>query len=116
MYSMVESTTAKFGQMKSVFGAKSPVVPIRYTILNPAQVYLSSGVTYANNYVKLLSTYEIQRLKNPLTPEDKQVYNSSPEDIKKQIKAGGSFQNIYIPLDPKRLTICILTRSKITNH
>lgn len=44
----------QFGQMKTIFGSKSPLLPIRYMILNPAQIYLISGVSYNNNYVKVL--------------------------------------------------------------
>lgn len=94
---------SKFGKMKAAFGAKDPIIPIRYVILNPAQVYLTAGANYNNNYVKILSTYEVNRLKNPVTAEDKQVFNSLPDDIKKQIKSGGAFQNLYMPLDQKRL-------------
>lgn len=93
----------KFGQMKSAFGAKNPSIPIRYIILNPAQVCLSSGISTNTNYVKVLSRYEIEKLKVGATPEDKQVFNSLPDNIKKLIRAGGSFNNIYMPLDKDRL-------------
>ena len=94
---------SKFGQMKRVMGAKSPIVPIRYVVLNPTQVYLNSGISYSNNYVKMLSRYEVEQLKNPQTPEDKQIFNSLPDNVKKTLKSGGSFANIFIPLDPSRL-------------
>lgn len=97
--------SAKYAKMQSVFGSKSPIIPIRYTFLNPTQVYLTSGVSYANNYVKMLSQYEILRLKNPVTPEDKQVFDSLPDDVKANIKGGRSGQSVFMPLDPKRL-IC----------
>ena len=93
----------QFGQMKTIFGSKSPLLPIRYMILNPAQIYLISGVSYNNNYVKALSRYEIERLKTPLTDEDKQVFNSLPENVKSLIKSGGSFREVFIPLDRERL-------------
>lgn len=93
----------QFGQMKSVFGSKTPSLPIRYVNLNPAQIYLISGISYNNNYVKALSRYEIERLKTPLTDEDKQVFNSLPENVKSLIKSGGSFREVFIPLDRERL-------------
>lgn len=94
---------SKYGQMKTVFGAKSPYIPIRYTILNPAQVYLTSGVVNGTNFVKALSSYEVMRLRNPKTPEDKIVFDSLPEDVQKQIMKGDARNGIFIPLDPSRL-------------
>lgn len=93
----------KFGQMRSVFGAKSPKLPIRYVILNPAQVYLTSALGTNNSYVKMLSRYEIEQLKKRNTPEDKQIFDSLPDNIKVIIEQGGSFNNLYIPLEKERL-------------
>jgi hypothetical protein len=94
-----------FGRMQSVFGAIDPNLPIRYTVLNPSQVAVQNGLGYDNNYVKILSNYEIEKLKNPQTPQDKQVFNSLPPEVKKTIKAGGSFNNVLIPLDPDKLVM-----------
>jgi hypothetical protein len=94
----------QYGQMKTVFGAKSDILPIKYTILNPSQVYLNGGIGYDKNWVKVLSTYEVDRLKNAKTKEDKQIFNSLPDDIKKSIKSGGSYNEILIPLESSRLS------------
>ncbi len=89
---------------KEAFAARqSKVVPIRYTILNPQQVYLQRGASYTYGYVRMLSTYEIQRLKNPQTDEDRQVLESFPADIQRQIKQGGAWRYIFVPLDQNRL-------------
>jgi hypothetical protein len=98
----------KFGKMQTVFGAKSNKLPIRYVILNPAQIYLNGGLGYDNNWTKILSTYEIERLKNPQTTEDKQVYDSLPTNVKKLIQNGKSsgvgLTEIYMPLKPENLS------------
>lgn len=94
-----------YGRMKTVFGAKSPILPIRYVILNPAQVSVQGGLGYEGSYVKVLSRYEVERLANPRTEQDRQVFNSLPADVKKQIKAGSGLSNILIPLDADRLTM-----------
>jgi hypothetical protein len=94
----------QYGKMTTVFGAKENSLPIKYTILNPAQIYLNGGLGYDQNWVKVLSTFEIDRLKKGLTPEDKQVFNSLPSDVKQQIMKGGSYNEVLIPLDPKKLT------------
>jgi hypothetical protein len=93
----------KFKTLETAFAAKSPQIPIRYIILNPAQVSLQMGPTYAYNFSKMLSVYEIQRLRDPQTPEDKQVLKSFPKYIQDQIKNYGSYPFIWAPLDTKRL-------------
>jgi hypothetical protein len=94
---------SKFDTMKQTMGAKSSEIPVRYIILNPMQVYLQMGPTYNYNFVRMLSTYEITRLKNPQTEEDKAVLKSFPKEIQQQIKNYNSFQYLYVPLDTKRL-------------
>lgn len=94
----------RFAKLQEALSARSPSIPIRYTILNPMQVYLQTGAGYPNVWTKMLSTFEIARLKNPQTDEDRQVFNGLPEDIKKQIKSGGGWQYLFIPLDNKRLS------------
>jgi hypothetical protein len=93
----------KFKTLETAFSAKSPELPIRYIILNPGQMSLQIGPTYAYNFSKMLSTYELQRLRDPQTPEDKQVLKSFPKYIQEQIKNYGSYPYIWAPLDTKRL-------------
>lgn len=92
-----------FASAGEALAAKSKNVPIRYIILNPMQVYLQQGPTTPSGYVRMLSTYEIQRLRTPQTEEDKQVLRSLPETVQQSIKRGGSFPYVYVPLDQKRL-------------
>jgi hypothetical protein len=102
-YSSDMRAESEGGRETRAAGRKSKTVPIRYIILNPMQVYLQRGASYAYGYVRMLSTYEIQRLKNPQTEEDKQVFESFPEDIQRQIMQGGAWRYIYVPLDQTRL-------------
>ncbi len=96
-----------YEKLTTVFSAKSKEIPIRYIILNPQQVYLQIGLV-PNDYVfsKMLSTYEIARLRNPQTETDKMVFESFPKEIQDQISVAGGNQYIYAPLDPKRLFYC----------
>jgi len=98
---MLRESYARAGE--TIAAKKSPLVPIRYTILNPMQVYLQQGPYNNNGYVRMLSTFELQRLRNPQTEEDVQVLLSFPPDIQAQIKRGGTYNYIYVPLDTKRL-------------
>ena len=93
-------------KIKETMGGRATKIPIRYIVLNPTNVFVEGGFSTQNfNYVKMLSTYEIQRLKNPQTADEKELFESLPEQIKKQIKAwtGGAASFIYIPIDPLRL-------------
>ena len=86
------------------FGAKDNRVPIRYYLINPANVFVPTGLTFPYTYVRLLSTYDIERLRNPMTPQDKQVYNDLPQFVKDQIKVTAAYPlGIYIPMEPERL-------------
>lgn len=78
-------------------------IPARYTVINPADIYVGGAVNYAFNiYYKLLSDYELERLRDPKTDEDKEVYESLPDSVKEQIKNKGN-SYILIPLDAKKL-------------
>lgn len=93
-----------FQYMQTSFGAAQNKIPIRYYILNPVNIFVQSGMTFPHVYVRLLSTYEIERLKRPITPEDKQIFNQLPEFAKNQIKKANNFpMGLYIPIDPERL-------------
>lgn len=100
----------KFGpsyyqNFQTSFSAKDNRIPIRYELLNPGNVFVPVGVINHFTYARLLSPYEITRLQNPLTPQDKQVYNDLPPEAKEQITnyRPGSPMGIYVPLDSKRL-------------
>ena len=100
---MLKQTYAAAGEVLAVGGKTSSKVPIRYIILNPMQVYLQMGVNSPVGYVRMLSNYEIQRLRDPQTEEDKQVLQSFPKNVRDQIKQNGFSSYLYVPLDPNRL-------------
>jgi hypothetical protein len=79
-------------------------IPVKYTVLNPAQVALEGGVTYDSAVYKVLSPYEIQRLKNPKTPTEKSIFNKLDKEIQVQIQNysenyGGSQETLRVPLE-----------------
>lgn len=83
---------------------KENKLPIRYSLLNPVNIFVQSGLTFPYTYVRLLSTFEIERLKHPLTPQDKQVFDQLPDFVKNQIKQANNFPlGLYIPVEPERL-------------
>jgi hypothetical protein len=96
-------------KITQVFGSKalakdgSIKIPVRYTIINPADVYVGGGVNYSYNiYYKLLSSYELEKLRDPKTDEDIEVYQGLPDDVKEKIK-NKSNSYILVPLDPKKM-------------
>ena len=65
---------------------------------------MAGNISFTNaSYYKSLSDYELERLKNPRTEEDKQVLENLPAETKKQIKDGKSTQ-IRIPLEKDKVT------------
>lgn len=95
---------AYYKNFQQSFGATNNRVPIRYSLLNPSNVFVPTGLTYPYTYVRLLSIYEIERLRNPITEQDKQVYNDLPKFVKDQIKVTSAYPlGIYIPMDAERL-------------
>jgi len=96
--------TQTFGsKLKSIAQDGSVKLPARYTIINPADIYVGGTVNYAFNvYYKLLSDYELERLRDPKTDEDIEVYNNLPQDVKDKIKSKNN-SYILVPLDKTKL-------------
>jgi hypothetical protein len=96
--------TQTFGsKLKSIAQDGSVKLPARYTIVNPADIYVGGTVNYAFNvYYKLLSDYELERLRDPKTDEDIEVYNNLPQDVKDKIKNKNN-SYILVPLDKSKL-------------
>ena len=77
------------------------VIPSRYTILNPADIQVGGNISFsANTYYKRINGFELSRLRNPRTEEDKEVFNSLPEETKEQIK---KTTDVNIPLSEKKI-------------
>ncbi len=100
-------------KMNQVYGVKISVnektkkpneikLPVKYIIINPSSIICAGSISFSNaQFSQKLNSYEIQRLKKPITEEDENFYNSLPEDIKKQLKNSSSNSSILLPLDPQ---------------
>jgi hypothetical protein len=78
-------------KITQTFGALSQAaninLPSRYMILNPADIQIGGTINFSvGRYYKLLSDYELERLKNPKTDEDYEVLRSLPPETQKLIK------------------------------
>ena len=79
-------------------------VPARYILLNPADIQMMSTLNFAYGiYFKIMTDYEIARLRNPVSEEDVAVFNDLPKQVQEQIKTGSRV--ISIPLDPTRVSM-----------
>ena len=99
-------------KMTQTFGLNSNAsfkLPARYIILNPADIQISGNITFATGeFRKVLTDYELERLRSPRTEEDRQVLESfDPETIKK-IKGEGNkkpgYTAVTIPLPLDKIT------------
>lgn len=83
----------------------STKIPVRYAILNPFDM-VANGTSSFNSdiYEKVLSKYELKRLKHPQTQEEQDFYNSLDQSVKDAINGDSYTSNgAKIKLDPKRL-------------
>lgn len=95
-----------FKELKKVYAAKSNKIPARYTVLNSAQILVYPAASFDYNpYRKVLSPYEIEKLRLRQTEEDKAIWKALPDDVKKQIenKQYGT-DGIWMPIPSEKLT------------
>ena len=80
-------------------------IPVRYILLNPFDVMARRTTAFDRGlYVKVLSEYEAERLKDPKTDEDKELFDALDEDIKIRIKNNSWTPNgLKVALDPEKL-------------
>ncbi len=91
----------KVNNLKSLLPNGPVRIPTRYIVLNPCDIRAGGNIDFSSQmYFKRLSGYELARLKNPKTPEDREVFDSLPEDVKKNIKTSVS---VDLPLDPDKI-------------
>lgn len=76
-------------------------IPIRYTILNPADIKCSDAASFVNaKYYKVLNNYEVEILRNPKTEEDKAFVESLTQEQRDALKNG---LNPTFQLDSEKL-------------
>lgn len=83
----------------------SSKVPVRYILLNPFDIVAKRGSSFETGaYEKILSEYELARLQNPVSEEDKETFNGLPESVRQDIQKGAYYQNgLKIKLDPNKI-------------
>ena len=62
-------------------------IPSKYIILNPSDIQLQGSVSFSTGiYYKVVTEYELQRLRFPQTEEDREVFDRLPQETKKLIE------------------------------
>jgi hypothetical protein len=86
-------------------GVVNNKVPLRYILINPYEIVAKVSASFSEAiYEKLLSEYELERLRNPKDDADRELFKSLPPDMQKKIKDKAYFRDgLKIKLDPKFL-------------
>jgi len=96
--------TQTYGGGKLSSLAEEGKLPSRYIILNPADIQMGGNISFFSGlYYKILTDYELERIKNPKTEEDQQVFDSLDEETKKALK-GRNLGIISLKLDTDKVT------------
>jgi hypothetical protein len=99
----------KMSRVYAEVGIKPGMIPLKYILLNPYDITADNSMTFKADgsqavYTKVLSQYDIERLSSPQTEYDKEILNSLPAAVKKNIKDGTyNDDGIKVFLDPSRL-------------
>jgi hypothetical protein len=104
---MEKSDAFKINQTFGLSEANENIeIPSKYIILNPSDIQLQGSIAFSNGvYYKVVTDYELQILRNPQTEEQKEVFESLPEQTKKLIKdtKNTGMAAVTIPLNTDRL-------------
>lgn len=97
-----------FNTLSKIYAAEniSPSkIPLRYIVMNPFDIVARRSSAFSNGlYEKLLSEYDLERLRNPKDDYDKDLLNSLAPEEKEKLKKGQYYSNgLLVKLDPARL-------------
>lgn len=82
-----------FDKLSKVYGSTVSLqpgkLPVKYIMLNPYDITSNRSSSFeSGSYEKILSEYDLERLKNPKTDYDKEVFDSLDSEIKDKIEKG----------------------------
>jgi hypothetical protein len=104
---MEKSDAFKINQTFGLSEANEEIeIPSQYIILNPSDIQLQGSIAFSRGvYYKVVTDYELQILRNPQTDEQREVFESLPEETKKLIKdtKNTGMAAVTIPLNTDRL-------------
>ena len=100
---LATSDALKITQVYGAKGSKNVNLPARYIVLNPADIQLGgSAAFHSGTYYKVLSDYELARIKDPKTEEDKEIFRSLDEKARELISEKKS-STVLLELDKTKV-------------
>ena len=105
-------STEEMIKLNKVYGSDISVaadnkIPLKYIFLNPYDFVATRATTFSEKngaYKKILSEYDIERLKSPKNTYDQEVYDALPDEVKEKIaKTSYNLDGISVDLDPDKL-------------
>jgi hypothetical protein len=84
---------------------KKDKIPVKYILLNPFDIVAKRSTVFSTGaYEKILSEYDMERLRNPKDEYDQEIFDALPPDIKEKIKKGQYYASgLLIKLENDKL-------------
>ena len=107
-----------FDKLTKIYGSTISLqpnkLPVKYILLNPYDIVANRSSSFESGvYEKILSEYDIERLKSPKTEYDEQVFDALSPEIKDAINKGSyNSDGLKVKLDPGHL-VYSFTKNKI---
>jgi hypothetical protein len=98
-----------FNKLTKVYGStiklRPGTLPVKYILLNPFDITAKNATSFGDGaYQKLLSQYDLERLRHPTNEYDQEVFDSLDEDIRGKIEKGSHLKDgVNVDLDPEKL-------------
>jgi hypothetical protein len=85
---------------------KKDKIPLKYILLNPFDIVAKRSTVFATGaYEKILSEYDMERLRNPKDEYDQEIFDALPPDIKEKVKKGQYYASgLLIKLENDKLS------------
>ena len=98
----LKKITQTFGGSAKVSLAEGTSIPTGYLILNPADIRLTGSLSFSTGkYSKIVTDYELHKLKNPESEEEMEMVKNLPETVKKQLQS--KTNRVMIPLETEKV-------------
>lgn len=98
-----------FEKMNKIYASTLSIrpgkLPVKYIVMNPYDIVAAQSSSFQSAfYEKILSEYDLEKLRSPKTEYDQQVFEALEPDIREKIKNGNfTSDGLRIKLDPGHL-------------